>query len=212
MFASKSNLICNILFIISLLNSSINSKKGNLFSKKEFSEKTNPIKKIFKSEKVELDRNTLKPIENPDIKHPENFKDRVLEVTTYLEGDLDPQDNIKVTTRIRDYRNGEITYITPSFKLIDGKLRYSHSVLQEENNGVFRIRGASKSDVKGDGQLGLHIQQFDTEREQDNKELFGKYAAFLETYIEYLCPESCSNDPTLGGVAQPIERKIPGIG
>ena len=158
----------------------------SILSPKASPQKINPIKKIFKSENIELDRNTLKPIEEPDIKHPENFKDRVLEVTTYLEGDMDPNDNIKVTTRIRDYRNGEITYITPSFKLIDGKLRYSHSVLQEENNGVFRIRGASKSNVNGEGQLGLHIQQFDTEKEQDNKRLFGKYAAFLETYIEYL--------------------------
>jgi hypothetical protein len=168
-----------IMLIVIVQNNGILSPKHPIST-------TNPIKKIFKSEDVELDRNTLKPIEEPDIKHPENFKDRVLEVTTYLEGDMDPNDNIKVTTRIRDYRNGEITYITPSFKLIDGKLRYSHSVLQEETNGVFRIRGASKSDVKGDGQLGLHIQQFDTEKEQDNKNLFGKYAAFLETYIEYL--------------------------
>ena len=146
----------------------------------------NPIEKIFKSNKIELDRETLKPIEETDVKNPENFKDRVLEVTTFLEGDLDPSDNIKVTTRIRDYKNGEITYITPSFEKIDGKLNYSHSVLQEENEGVFRIRGASKSDVSGSGNLGLHIQQFDTVKEQDNKFLFGKYAAFLETYIEYL--------------------------
>ena len=160
--------------------------KSTILSPTKIKKRKNPIQKIFKSEDVELDAITLKPIPKEEIKNPESFRDRVLEVTTYLEGDLDPNDNIKVTTRIRDYRNGEITYITPSFKLIDGKLRYSHSVLQEENNGVFRIRGASKSDVDGDGKLGLHIQQFDTEKEQDNKNLFGKYASFLETYIEYL--------------------------
>ena len=162
------------------------SAKNSLFQPKEFNQKLNPINKIFKSEDVELDRLTLEPIEPSEIKFPDNFQDRVLEVTTYLEGDLDPTDNIKVTTRIRDYRNKEITYITPSFKLIDGRLRYSHSVLQEEDGGSFRIRGASKSDVEGEGQLGLHIQQFDTVKEQDNQELFGKYAAFLETYIHYL--------------------------
>lgn len=149
-------------------------------------EDRNPIEKIFKSPNFELDRETLKPINEAEIQNPESFKDRVLEVTTFLEGDLDPTDNIKVTTRIRDYKNGEITYITPSFEKIDGKLTYSHSVLQEENDGVFRIRGASKSDVNGDGSLGLHIQQFETEREKDNKSLFGKYAAFLQTYIQYL--------------------------
>lgn len=147
---------------------------------------SNPIEKIFKSPNVELDRETLQPIEEVSIKNPESFKDRVLEVTTFIEGDLDPSDNIKVTTRIRDYKNEEITYITPSFEKIDGRLNYSHSVLQEENEGVFRIRGASKSDVDGEGSLGLHIQQFETEREEDNKQLFGKYAAFLQTYIQYL--------------------------
>jgi len=150
------------------------------------SSSSNPIEKIFKSPNIELDRETLKPIPKTDIKNPENFHDRVLEVTTFIEGDLDPSDNIKVTTRIRDYKNGEITYITPSFEKINGRLNYSHSVLQEENEGVFRIRGASKSDVDGDGSLGLHIQQFETEKEQDNKQLFGKYAAFLQTYIQYL--------------------------
>ena len=149
-------------------------------------ESPNPIEKIFKSPNVELDRETLRPIEEAEVQNPESFKDRVLEVTTFLEGDLEPTDNIKVTTRIRDYKNGEITYITPSFEKIDGKLNYSHSVLQEENDGVFRIRGASKTDVDGEGALGLHIQQFETEREMDNKSLFGKYAAFLQTYIQYL--------------------------
>jgi hypothetical protein len=141
---------------------------------------------MFKSKDVELDRETLKPIDKAEVKHPESFQDRVLEVTTFLEGDFEPTDNIKVTTRIRDYKNGEITYITPSFEKIDGKVTYSHSVLQEENEGVFRLRGASKSDVDGVGNLGLHIQQFDTSQEQDNKFLFAKYASFLQTYIEYL--------------------------
>lgn len=146
----------------------------------------NPIQKIFKSKDVKLDRETLKPVEKIDIKDPETYKDRVLEVTTFLEGDLDPSDNIKVTTRIRDYKNEEITYITPSFEKIDGKLTYSHSVLQEENDGIFTLKGASKSDVNGEGNLGIHIQQFDTEKENDNRSLFGKYALFLKTYIEYL--------------------------
>ena len=177
----KKTLIFLILFIAQL-----KTKTEGLFTAPIPIDTSNPIKKMFKSENVDLDRETLKPIPEPEIKHPESFQDRVLEVTTYLEGDLDPNDNIQVTTRIRDYRNNEITYITPSFKEIDGKLRYSHSVLQEENNGVFRIRGASKSNVDGDGKLGLHVQQFDTAKEKDNKQLFGKYAAFLETYIEYL--------------------------
>lgn len=146
----------------------------------------NPIHKMFKSKEIELDRDTLKPLKKTEIKNPENFKDRVLEVTTFLEGDFEPSDNISVTTRIRDYKNNEITYITPSFQKIDGKLKYSHSVLQEENNGVFRIRGASKSDIDGTGNLGLHLQQFDTQKEGDNKNLFAKYASFLQTYIEYL--------------------------
>ena len=185
-----SLLILIAIAIISLIQ--ITSQNGDLLGKAPSSfptdviDSVNPIQKIFKSPNIEIDRETLKPVEEVEIKNPESFKDRVMEVTTYLEGDLDPTDNIKVTTRIRDYKNGEITYITPSFEKIDGKLNYSHSVLQEENDGVFRIRGASKSDVDGDGNLGLHIQQFETELEQDNKQLFGKYAAFLQTYIQYL--------------------------
>ena len=186
---SRSFSLLLALEILLLTNSSLQkadllAKNPSTFPGEEAS--SNPIQKIFKSPNVELDKLTLKPIEEAEIKNPENFKDRVLEVTTFLEGDLDPTDNIKVTTRIRDYKNGEITYITPSFDQIDGKLNYSHSILQEENDGVFRIRGASKSDVDGEGNLGLHIQQFETEKEQDNKMLFGKYAAFLQTYIQYL--------------------------
>ena len=182
------SLIVIILTISLLLNCTVEIPllRGSTIHTKEEIKKENPIHKIFKSKDIELDRDTLKPLDNVEIKHPENFKDRVLEVTTFLEGDLDPTDNVKITTRIRDYKNGEITYITPSFESIDGKLTYSHSVLQEENEGVFRIRGASKSDVLGKGNLGLHIQQFDTDKEQDNKMLFGKYASFLQTYIEYL--------------------------
>lgn len=149
------------------------------------SDSVNPIEKIFKSEDVEIDRNTLERID-AETQHPETFKDRVLEVTTFLEGDLDPEDNIKVTTRIKDYKNNEITYITPSFERIDGRLNYSHSILQEESSGVYRIRGASKSDVQGEGSLGLHIQQFEAEKEKDNQELFSQYASFLQTYIQYL--------------------------
>ena len=169
----------------------VTHQTGDLFAKRpstleDEGHSVNPIDKIFKSLNIELDRETLKPIPQTEIKNPESFQDRVLEVTTFIEGDLDPTDNIKVTTRIRDYKNHEITYITPSFEKIDGRFNYSHSVLQEENEGVFRIRGAFKSDVDGKGSLGLHIQQFETEKEQDNKQLFGKYAAFLQTYIQYL--------------------------
>lgn len=165
--------------------SNIDPIRENRSTAKRDPNKHNPIQKMFMSDKVDLDRNTLQKIE-ADIQNPESFRDRVLEVTTFIEGDMEPDDNFKVTTRIRDYKNEEITYITPSFEKIDGRLNYSHSVLQEENEGVFRIRGASKTNVNGEGNLGLHIQQFETEREGDNKMLFGKYAAFLQTYIEYL--------------------------
>ena len=176
------NLLLNFFFLFSLITLIINKTQpfNNNFSVK------NPIEKMFKSEEVELDRETLKPFTEAEIKHEESFKDRVLEVTTFLEGDLDPSDNIKVTTRIKDYKNGEITYITPSFEKIDGRLTYSHSVLQEENEGIFTLRGATKSDVQGSGNLGVHIQQFEAQKEFDNKLLFGKYASFLQTYIEYL--------------------------
>ena len=147
--------------------------------------KQNTVEKIFKSEDVEIDRMTLKRID-AETQNPEGFRDRILEVTTFLEGDFDPEDNIKVTTRIKDYKNNEITYITPSFERIEGRLNYSHSILQEENDGVYTIRGASKSDVKGEGSLGLHIQQFESEKEKDNQLLFSEYAAFLQTYIQYL--------------------------
>ena len=149
------------------------------------SSRPNTVEKMFKSEDVEIDRMTLKRID-AETQNPEGFEDRILEVTTFLEGDLDPEDNIKVTTRIKDYKNNEITYITPSFERIEGRLNYSHSILQEENDGVYTIRGASKSDVKGEGSLGLHIQQFESEKEKDNQLLFSEYAAFLQTYIQYL--------------------------
>jgi hypothetical protein len=111
---------------------------------------------------------------------------KILEITTFLEGEIDPDDKIKLTTRIVDHQNGETTYLTPSFENIDGKFKYSQSLLQQDGEDKYRISGSVKSDVEGIGNLGLHAQQFDLEKEQKNKKLFTKYAKYLKKYIDYL--------------------------
>ena len=111
---------------------------------------------------------------------------KILEITTFLEGDIDPDDKIKLTTRIVDHRNGETTYLTPSFENIDGKFRFSQSLLQQDSVDKYVLTGSSKSDVEGSGNVGLHVQQFDLENETENKALFTKYAKYLKMYIDYL--------------------------
>jgi hypothetical protein len=111
---------------------------------------------------------------------------KILEITTFLEGDIDPDDKIKLTTRIVDHQNGETTYLTPSFENIDGKFRFSQSLLQQDNQDKYVLTGSSKSDVEGTGNVGLHVQQFDLENEKQNKALFTKYAKYLKMYIDYL--------------------------
>lgn len=111
---------------------------------------------------------------------------KVLEITTFLEGDIDPDDKVKLTTRIVDHQNGETTYLTPSFENIDGEFRYSQSLLQQDSDGKYVLSGSAKSDVEDDGSIGLHVQQFDLANEQSNKAMFRKYAAYLKMYIDYL--------------------------
>jgi len=111
---------------------------------------------------------------------------KILEITTFLEGDIDPDDKIKLTTRIVDHQNGETTYLTPSFENIDGEFRYSQSLLQQDNKEKYVLTGSSKSDVDGTGNIGLHVQQFDLAGEKQNKELFSRYAKYLKMYIDYL--------------------------
>ena len=111
---------------------------------------------------------------------------KILEITTFLEGDIDPDDKIKLTTRIVDHQNGETTYLTPSFENIDGEFRFSQSLLQQDNKEKYVLTGSSKSDVDGTGNIGLHVQQFDLAGEEQNKQLFAKYAKYLKMYIDYL--------------------------
>lgn len=111
---------------------------------------------------------------------------KILEITTFLEGDLDPDDKIKLTTRIVDHQNGETTYLTPSFENIDGEFKFSQSLLQQDNADKYVLTGASRSDVEGTGNIGLHVQQFDLAGERQNKKLFTKYAKYLKMYIDYL--------------------------
>lgn len=111
---------------------------------------------------------------------------KILEITTFLEGDIDPDDKVKLTTRIVDHQNGETTYLTPSFENIDGKFRYSQSLMQQDSDGKYVLSGSAKSDVDDEGSIGLHVQQFDLANERSNKAMFRKYAAYLKMYIDYL--------------------------
>ena len=111
---------------------------------------------------------------------------KILEITTFLEGDIDPDDKIKLTTRIVDHQNGETTYLTPSFENIDGQFKFSQSLLQQDNKHKYVLTGSSKADVEGTGNIGLHVQQFDLAGEEQNKKLFTKYARYLKMYIDYL--------------------------
>jgi hypothetical protein len=143
---------------------------------------SNPDSPLKEGESVPIEKVTHKMAALNQLK--ELMK--ILEITTFLEGDIDPDDKIKLTTRIVDHQNGETTYLTPSFENIDGQFRFSQSLLQQDNKDKYVLTGSSKSDVDGTGNIGLHVQQFDLAGEEENKRLFAKYAKYLKMYIDYL--------------------------
>lgn len=133
----------------------------------------------------------LDPPKDPPIKKLSALNElkkllKILEITTFLEGEIDPDDKIKLTTRIVDHQNGETTYLTPNFENIDGKFKFSQSFLQEDSLDKYVLSNSSKVDVIGTGNIGLHAQQFDSQSEEKNKMMFKKYAKYLKLYIDYL--------------------------
>ena len=119
---------------------------------------------------------------------------KVLEITTFLEGDIDPTDKITLTTRIVDHLNGETTYITPTIENIDGEFKYSQTMLQQNGGDKYVLSSKSETNVKGSGNIGLHVQQFDAGSEKQNKQMYKQYSTYLKKYIDYLYKHNLETD------------------
>ena len=121
--------------------------------------------------------------------------DNILEVTTFLEADIDVIDKLKLTTRIRDHLTGQTTMVTPSFEKVDGQLQFSQSLLQQKNPHGYELKGAAKARSSGTANLALHVQQFDIHAQQDNQVMYSKYAKYLKQYIDFLYKYNLDLDP-----------------
>lgn len=120
---------------------------------------------------------------------------KTLEINTHVHGDIDPDDKINITTQIIDHINKETYYITPKFSHIDGKFKYRHSLQQNNSNDEYRLSGDVSSQIKGDANLGVHIQQYDQNNKISEKSIFKKYSNYLKKYIQYIYNKSAPVDP-----------------
>jgi hypothetical protein len=121
---------------------------------------------------------------------------QVLEYSTHLEGDIDPDDKISLTTQVVDHVNGETYYITPVLDNIDGKFSYSHHISQENDADVYRVTANADAQVNSDNNLSLHVQNMKNNSEGALAGQYARYAEYLKHYIEYLYTNNISLDPT----------------
>jgi hypothetical protein len=113
-----------------------------------------------------------------------------------LEGDIDPDDKIKLSTRIVDHVNKETYYLTPVLEKIDGKFSYSHKISQADNFDKYLLTAQAKAQVEENNNLSLHVQNFDSKDEEANRDLYRKYAQHLKKYIDYIYSQNIDLDPS----------------
>ena len=121
---------------------------------------------------------------------------KVLEYSTELEGDIDPDDKIKLTTRIIDHVNNETYYLTPVLEKINGKFSYSHKLNQNNSTHQYQIKAKANAQVENDNNLSIHVQNFNTDNETVNRELYRKYARHLKKYVDYIYSQNIDLDPS----------------
>ena len=111
---------------------------------------------------------------------------KVLNVSTHLEGDIDSNDKLSLTTRVIDHLNGETYYFRPDLKGIDGKFSYSNTFSQENSSKRYSLAGQAKAETEKEHNLSIHVQNFDLDHEEANQQLHKNYAKYLKKYIDYL--------------------------
>ena len=106
-------------------------------------------------------------------------------ITTY-EGKIDPENPPKITTHIR--ANGKkYTIITPKLEKTSGYIKYHTSLSAEINSdGTINYTGSAKSNVKGEGNVGLHVQRFDADNYDENKKVYQNFAKYIYSYLNYI--------------------------
>ena len=134
------------------------------------------------------------PIENNIEKLNKLLK--ILNISTHLEGDIDPDDKLSLTTKVIDHVNGETFYIKPDLQGIDGKFSYSNNFSQVNSNDQYSLAGQAKTQLENDHNLSIHVQNFDTHHEEKNKALYEQYSKYLKKYIDYLYSNNIKLDPS----------------
>ena len=121
---------------------------------------------------------------------------KILNISTHLEGDIDSDDKLSLTTKVVDHVNGETFYIKPDLEGIDGKFSYSNNFSQVNSNDQYSLAGQAKAQMEKDHNLAIHVQNFDTHHEEQNKALYKRYAKYLKNYIDYLYSNNIPLDPS----------------
>ena len=147
--------------------------------------------KTQKSSKVQNQPHKMSSITSEMIKMLKHF-----EISTSIEGDIDPDDKIKVTTRVVNNDTGEVIYLNPTLDNIKGKFQYIQSFSNEIIDGKSVLKGHVDSNVEGSGKIGVHVQHFSADDEDVNINLFKKYSKYLKMYIDYLYKYNLDLDPT----------------
>lgn len=132
---------------------------------------------------------------NPRLQQLDSLM-KVLDFSTHLEGDIDPDDRISLTTRIKDHVNGETYYITPVLGAVDGKFSYSHYLTQENSEGRYRVSGKADAQVENEHNLAIHVQNIKQDSERELEGQYARYAEYLRHYLEFLYTENITLDPT----------------
>lgn len=119
-----------------------------------------------------------------------------LDITTQVEGDIDPDDRIKLVTRVVDHSSGDTFYLQPVLENIDGKFSYSHRLTQRNGGGKYLLSGKAQAQAASENNLGLHVRAFETGQESANRALYARYAEYLRKYIDFVYSNDIDLDPS----------------
>lgn len=108
------------------------------------------------------------------------------DIITTFEGKIDPLNPPRITTHIR--ANGKkYTIITPKLETTSGYIKYHTSLSAEITpEGTINYTGSAKSQVKGKGNVGLHVQRFDADNYDENKKAYQNFAKYIYSYLNYI--------------------------
>ncbi len=120
------------------------------------------------------------------VKTEEQKSKVTFDIITTFEGKIDPKNPPRISTHIRANEK-KYTIITPKFENTQGFVKYHTSLSTEVHpDGTVSYTGSAKSNVLGDGNVGIHVQRFDADNYEENKKAYKKFANFIYDYLNFI--------------------------